>query len=211
MNPRPELGPFGAQSNQPSPHRPPRILVVDDDPDSRQMLGAILEEDGFCVIKAGSGREALANMAQGGPDLVLLDAAMPKMDGYEVAAKIRANLASQAVPIILVTGLDSRNARMLGLGAGADDFLAKPVDRLELCVRVRNLLRLSSPDRNDRGRASTDSEEDLRPGEPDDFDEADVAAIVRETTRLMGELSLPWQEAILKVVRGLHEQVLRGR
>ena len=84
-------------------------------------------------------------MAQQPPDLILLDVMMPGMDGYEVTrARSRANPATRNIPIIMVTALDDRDARMLGLNAGAEDFLTKPVDRAELCVRVRNLLRLKA-------------------------------------------------------------------
>ena len=83
-------------------------------------------------------------VAQQPPDLILLDVMMPGMDGYQVAAKIKGNLATKNIPIIMVTALDDRDARMLGLNAGAEDFLTKPVDRAELCVRVRNLLRLKA-------------------------------------------------------------------
>ena len=83
-------------------------------------------------------------VAQQPPDLILLDIMMPGMDGYQVAGKIKGNLATKNIPVIMVTALDDRNARMLGLSAGAEDFLTKPVDRAELCVRVRNLLRLKA-------------------------------------------------------------------
>ncbi len=69
---------------------------------------------------------------------------MPGMDGYQVAGAIKANPATKNIPVIMVTALDDRDARMLGLSAGAEDFLSKPVDRAELCVRVRNLLRLKA-------------------------------------------------------------------
>ena len=70
---------------------------------------------------------------------------MPGMDGYQVAAALKGNPATKNIPIIMVTALDDRDARLLGLSAGAEDFLTKPVDRAELCVRVRNLLRLKAP------------------------------------------------------------------
>ena len=78
------------------------------------------------------------------PDLILLDIMMPGMDGYEVAGRIKRDPATKNIPIIMVTAMDDRNARMLGLSAGAEDFLTKPIDRAELCVRVRNLLRLKA-------------------------------------------------------------------
>jgi len=83
-------------------------------------------------------------VAQQPPDLILLDIMMPGMDGYQVAAKLKGDLSTRNIPVIMVTALDDRNARMLGLSAGAEDFLTKPVDRAELCVRVRNLLRLKA-------------------------------------------------------------------
>ena len=78
------------------------------------------------------------------PDLILLDVMMPGIDGYQVAAQIKSNRATANIPVIMVTALDDRKARMLGLSAGAEDFLTKPVDRVELCARVRNLLRLKA-------------------------------------------------------------------
>ena len=83
-------------------------------------------------------------VAQHPPDLILLDIMMPGMDGYQVAGTLKANPATKNIPIIVITSLDDRNARMLGLTAGAEDFLSKPVDRAELCMRVRNLLRLKA-------------------------------------------------------------------
>ena len=69
---------------------------------------------------------------------------MPGMSGYDVASKIKGNAATRNIPVIMVTALDDRDARMLGLNAGAEDFLTKPVDRAELCLRVKNLLRLKA-------------------------------------------------------------------
>jgi PAS domain S-box-containing protein len=95
-------------------------------------------------VTAGSGEEALAAVAERPPDLILLDIMMAGMDGYQVAARLKSDSATKNIPIIMVTALDDRNARMLGLNAGAEDFLTKPVDRAELSVRVRNLLRLKA-------------------------------------------------------------------
>ena len=104
----------------------------------------MLAPEGFLLQTAASGEEALAMVAQQPPDLILLDIMMPGMDGYQVAARIKGNPATKNIPVIMVTALDDRDARMLGLSAGAEDFLTKPVDRAELCVRVRNLLRLKA-------------------------------------------------------------------
>jgi signal transduction histidine kinase len=122
----------------------PRILIVDDESRNRQLLEVMLAPEGFLLSSAASGEEALAIVAQQPPDLVLLDVMMPDMNGYQVAAMIKSNPASTNIPVIMITALDDREAKMLGLSAGAEDFLTKPVERAELCVRVRNLLRLKA-------------------------------------------------------------------
>ena len=132
MNTRPDIADHQA-----------RILIVDDKLPNRRVLEGMLGPEGFLLQSAASGQEALAIVAQQAPDLILLDVVMPGMDGYQVVGAIKGNPATKNIPIIIVTALDDRKARMLGLSAGAEDFLAKPVDRAELCVRVRNLLRLS--------------------------------------------------------------------
>jgi signal transduction histidine kinase len=121
---------------------PARILIVDDDRHNRQLLDVMLTPEGFIVRTAASGEEALAMVAAEPPDLILLDVMMTGIDGYQVAAQIKANLLTKNIPVVMISALHDRNARMLGLRAGAEDFVTKPVDRAELCVRVRNLLRL---------------------------------------------------------------------
>jgi two-component system sensor histidine kinase/response regulator len=123
---------------------PARILIVDDDRHNRDVLEVMLMPEGYLLLTAASGENALALVAQQPPDLILLDVMMPGMDGYQVAATIKGNPATRNIPIIMVAALDDRHARMHGLRAGAEDFLTKPVDRAELAVRVRNLLRLKS-------------------------------------------------------------------
>jgi PAS domain S-box-containing protein len=124
--------------------RPARILIVDDEQHDRQLLEVMLGTEEFVLRTAASGEEALAMIAQQPFDLILLDIRMNGMDGCEVTARMKSNLATKHIPVILVTAMDDREARMLGLGAGAEDFLTKPVDRAELRVRVRNLLRLKA-------------------------------------------------------------------
>ena len=118
----------------------PTILVVDDTPDNIDLLRAVLEDDYRTKI-AVNGERAL-KIAAGGdqPDLILLDIMMPGIDGYEVAAILKAGPSTANIPIIMVTALTDRDARIKGLSAGAEEFLTKPVDRTELWLRVRTLL-----------------------------------------------------------------------
>ena len=120
-----------------------RILIVDDKRPNRLVLEGMLRPEGFFLQSAASGQETLALVTQQAPDLILLDLLMPGIDGYQVVGAIKGNPATRNIPIIIITALDDREARMRALGAGAEDFLAKPIDRAELRVRVRNLLRLS--------------------------------------------------------------------
>lgn len=122
----------------------PRVLIVDDERTNRDLLEVMLTQEGYQLLTATSGEEALAMVAQQPPDVILLDIMMPGMDGYKVVEKLKANLATKNIPVIMVTALNDRNARLLGLRAGAEDFLTKPVDRAELRVRVRNLSRLKT-------------------------------------------------------------------
>jgi signal transduction histidine kinase/DNA-binding response OmpR family regulator len=123
---------------------PACVLIVDDERHNRELLEIMLKPEGFLLLSAASGEEALALMARQPPDLILLDVMMPGMSGYDVAGKIKSDPATKNIPVIMLTALDDRNARMLGLNAGAEDFLTKPVDRPELSVRVRNLLRIKA-------------------------------------------------------------------
>jgi two-component system, cell cycle sensor histidine kinase and response regulator CckA len=126
------------------PVRATRVLIVDDERPDRELLEVMLAGEGLDLQTAASGAEALAIVASDPPDLVVLDVKMPEMSGYEVARELKKDLATKSIPIVMVTALGDREARMLGLTAGAEDFLSKPVDRAELCVRVRNLLRLKA-------------------------------------------------------------------
>jgi len=118
------------------------LLVVDDEPVNRLLLRRRLEADGYAVREAPDGEAALAAVAAKAPDLILLDVMMPGINGFEVCRALRAAVATRAIPIILVTALDDREHKIEGLEAGADDFLGKPFDPVELTARVRSLLRL---------------------------------------------------------------------
>jgi PleD family two-component response regulator len=126
--------------------RPVRILVVDDQCDNRELLEIILGWEGFFVLTAASGEEALSTAAQKQLDLVLLDVMMPEMNGYEVLAKLKGNAMTKHIPVMLLSGLADRAAKLLGMNAGAEDFLAKPLHRETLVSRVKNLLRKNYTD-----------------------------------------------------------------
>ena len=121
-----------------------KILVVDDIPANVMLLADLLEVKGYTVLRAESGVQALACIRSERPDLVLLDVMMPGMNGYEVCQAIRADPATEILPVILVTALDPAQERIKGLEAGADDFLTKPVNQQELMARVRSLLRIKA-------------------------------------------------------------------
>lgn len=119
-----------------------RILVVDDEDRNRRVLTAMLEVDGYVVLEAADGKRALELARQNPPDMVLLDIMMPGMDGFQVARALKAEAATRSVPIIMVTALTDRGSLVKALEAGAEEFVSKPVDRWELRVRVKNLLKL---------------------------------------------------------------------
>ncbi|MEP7369807.1 MAG: response regulator [Dermatophilaceae bacterium] len=118
------------------------ILIVDDEAPNRRLLEALLGPEGYRTRAAAGGEEALASIADDPPDLVLLDVMMPGIDGCQVANAIKAEPATRNIPIIMVTAQANREARLAALDAGAEDVLTIPVDRAELWLRVRNLLRL---------------------------------------------------------------------
>ncbi len=121
-----------------------RILIVDDELANRKLLEVLLTHEGYATASAASGDEALALIGEQPPDLILLDVMMPTLNGYEVARILKAHPLSLHIPIILISALSDRAARLAGLDAGAEDFISKPFHRDELRLRVRNLLRLKS-------------------------------------------------------------------
>ena len=121
---------------------PPTILVVDDDAAVRASLAKLLQSEGLHVATAGNGSGALEAIQQVRPDVVLLDVLMPDLNGYQVCHAIKTNPATRLIPVVLLTGLSATDDRVQGLEAGADDFITKPPDRIELLARVRSLVRL---------------------------------------------------------------------
>ena len=118
------------------------ILVADDQVANRELLTELLAAQGFKIITAADGSDALDQLRRVPTDLVLLDVMMPKMTGFEVCEKIKANPDTYLIPVILVTGLSDKENRIEGIRVGADDFLTRPVDRTELLARVTSLLKL---------------------------------------------------------------------
>ncbi|NJN66930.1 MAG: response regulator [Chloroflexaceae bacterium] len=119
------------------------ILIVDDEPFGRDTLGLLLGTQGYHLAFASNGPEALSQAAHLRPDLILLDVMMPGMDGFEVCRRLREDPHLADVPIILVTALDDQASRLQGIQSGADDFISKPFNRIELRARVRTILRLN--------------------------------------------------------------------
>lgn len=119
-----------------------RVLIVDDNLQNCELLEAYLAEEPYETMLAFDGQDALAKVDEFHPDLVLLDIMMPKLSGYEVCQRIRANPATHAVPILVVTALNEMGDIEKAVRAGADDFLTKPVQRFELITRARSLLRV---------------------------------------------------------------------
>jgi signal transduction histidine kinase len=120
----------------------PKILLVDDEPRNLRILEGILAPLRYDLRRAGSGREALEQVAADPPDLVLLDVMMPGLSGFDVCSRLKAQPLTRFIPIVLVTALTDRESKITGIEAGADDFINKPVDAHELRVRAQSLLRV---------------------------------------------------------------------
>ncbi|HEX9653015.1 MAG TPA: diguanylate cyclase [bacterium] len=118
------------------------ILVVDDVPVNIQLLTTYLASEGYEIVSARDGVEAIELVRKHLPDLILLDVMMPKMNGFEVCQVIKADKDTMFIPVIMVTALNELEDKIKGMNAGADDFISKPFNKLELMVRVRSLLRI---------------------------------------------------------------------
>jgi len=141
-----------------------RILIVDDHEDNVELLKARLESWGYGTLSATDGEEALQKVEQDPPDLILLDVMMPKIDGIEVARRVKANDNLPFIPIIMQTALDATENKVEGLEAGADDYITKPIDFAELRARLTSMLRIKrlQEELEERERQLLEANERLR-------------------------------------------------
>ncbi len=123
--------------------RSPRILVADDEQDLLQIMKDTLEAQGFVVETASDGVEALAAIRKSPPDIAILDLRMPRKDGFQVCAELRRDPVFEHLPVVMLSASGTRDNRVHGLDLGADDFINKPVDMVELLARVRMILKRS--------------------------------------------------------------------
>lgn len=179
------LEPVESVPSNPSKHPSAgSILVVDDEQPSGELIATLLRSQGYVVRLVGDGREALPILARGGIDLVLLDLMMSHMDGVEICAHVRNELRDLLLPVVITTSLNDRESRIRAKEAGADDVLVKPIDGLELLVRIDSLLRAR----------------------------AHVGQLVRERDRLREELAhartvIGTQQRALRTIEGAGEQL----
>jgi len=142
MSQAPSHEPLGASADEQQMVARSRVLIVDDNPQNLELLVAYLESLGCQVLTATDGLEALERVQQDQVDLILLDVMMPRMSGFEVCRKLKSDPATREIPIIMVTALNELGDIQRGVESGTDDFITKPVNRLELTTRVRSLLRV---------------------------------------------------------------------
>jgi len=122
----------------------PVVLVVDDERRNIKLLEAFLAKENYNICTALSGESALQLVSEVRPDIILLDVMMPGIDGFEVCRRLKANEKTRAIPVVMVTALKEKEHQVRAMKAGADDFLSKPVDHMELLVRVKSLLRIKA-------------------------------------------------------------------
>jgi len=125
-----------------SDNRKPLILVADDDIFFRKIFRDLLEDMGYDSVTVEDGREAVKKAFELMPDLIITDVVMPGLNGFEVTQKLKSDARTKYTPIIIVTSLSDKESKITGLYAGADDFINKPIDKTELCLRVMNLLKV---------------------------------------------------------------------
>ena len=196
---------------------PGRVLVVDDVPANVRLLEAKLTNEFYEVLTAADGPQALQLAKAESPDIILLDIMMPGMDGFEVCRRLKADPATRLIPVVLITALSDTKDRVMGLKAGADDFLTKPVQDVSLFARVRSLLRLKMMIEEWRARdrtakqfgviSTTDQEDDGRRGlllliEHNPIDAANIVeSLTMDDHEILGATSIE-ESYILSQQRG---------
>jgi sigma-B regulation protein RsbU (phosphoserine phosphatase) len=185
-----------------------KILVVDDEFDILELMELNLTADGFEVITASSGREALAKAKQQAPDLILLDLMMPQMDGYEVMNRLKADKMLAKIPVIMLTALSQVDDKIEGLSAGADDYITKPFDLKEITARIKVVLKRTrtakyvNPLIRAMGdkfteakveqlahhlKAAAEIQRQLLPQETPQFEGIDIAGVLRSSMMVAGD------------------------
>lgn len=122
----------------------PKILIVDDEQVNLELACALIAEEGYQTLTAMEGETAYQLVQSEHPDLVMMDVVMPKMNGIEACRKIKTNPLTYSIPIVIITALNSVDDKVKAIKAGANDFITKPFDRLELSARLKSLLRLKA-------------------------------------------------------------------
>jgi len=129
-------------SSTENPDESAKILIADDNVQNVELLEAYLADSDYQVILAYDGEETMRKVRDDPPDLILLDVMMPRISGFEVCQKLKSDPATRDIPILMITALNETGDIERGVQAGTDDFLTKPVNKLELLTRVRSLLRV---------------------------------------------------------------------
>jgi adenylate cyclase len=137
LDQKPPTTPFNAT---PAPEGRGPVLVVDDEEQNRTLLRDFLDAHGYATTEAVNGEQALSRVLDTPPDVILLDVNMPQLDGFEVCRRLKADPTTASIPVLMVTALSERRERLIGIAAGANDFLNKPVDLQDLLLRVRNAM-----------------------------------------------------------------------
>lgn len=135
-------GPKQRASNSEAVPQTGRILIADDNTQNRELLEAYLADEGHEILMTADGKQTVDVATEQQPDLILLDIMMPKLSGYEVCEKLKSDERTKNIPILMVTALRDMADIEKAVAAGADDFLSKPVHRIELKTRVKSLLRV---------------------------------------------------------------------
>lgn len=183
-----------------------RILIADDVEAYRELLKDLLEEEGFDVVCAQDGNEALTHLQKDSFDLALLDVMMPGRTGFSVCRTLKSDPKTFLIPVVLVTGLDNLDDKIQGIECGADDFLSKPTNRHELIARARSLLKLKKFTDELENAATVLSSLALSVEAKDPYTEGHCARLSKYSVQLAKQLGLPKEEQeALRVGGILHD------